>query len=1190
MNQEKVHILVVEDNPDDLYILKTLLASDCKTVCTIDDANSLEQAAALTGTRDYDAILLDLSLPDSHGLETVEKVKKIAPSTATLILSGLDSEETAMEAMKLGAQDYIVKGQLNGAEIERSIRYAIERKKNTDALLERTSQFKVLFDINSDYLFLLDTHWKILQINTAAKKRFAVSENELSAKPVHEMDFILSQETFRDITSSPENISKVHFEMDVRCDTGELMSAECRLNAVVDSNGMVRSYLMALHDISDIKKEREELKNGKEKAEAVSKKITAELEVARGIQQELYPQSIDEIDGLHIRAELKQARQIGGDYYDIFKINDHEMAFLVADVAGHDIAAAFIVGMAKISFQAHSAVFSSPKEIFKRVNADMCKVVAKDRYLSAFMAVVNSHTRTLRYCSAGHFPQYLYHYKNRSVEELRTKGMFIGSFEEDWYEEKQLQLEIGDKILLFTDGIFENTNENNEQFGRRRFRDVVQDNGWYSCVQLHDMVMREQNKFCGDKKAEDDRCLLTIEIDECSYENAVKDILDTAEMSLPPMVLNSDMAVHESISMVLGEMDNHHFSDAIIRYYKVLLSRIPKQFFNDAIAQSSALKLFADVTDSGFKIVYLITSETAFDIHLFSSLPFRSFISSFDTTFGLVDINESGTRLTISYSHESEPAQGQDKNVRFTEENGIQYITIPLAITSNITPFTVYSDLLQSGVVNANYDLIKDAFLNNIGQKCRIGERFRYFDKRKEGFYAFEHASLEARLKLKEDYPADMRLTREDISYILNRHQITFGIRYPIIRELCDDPKPGKSYLIACGKTAQDGEDAQLIERVEVPYLTERLLNRQGIYNDEICSRLPYVKKDIVLIQKKPRRKGKPGTSIYGRTIDPYNGVDVRFPAGDNVAVSSDGLKLLADTYGYLYRDSRGLHILKLMKMKGDFTQEEEIVRIDGNLVVEGNIHAGAQIEAESDISVSESIENASVRTLLGTISCVNGFINASKILAGSDLVAREVLDSTIDCHGDILIEEAMSKCQVAVAGNIALRSSRTGTIDCCKIICKGSITANQICGGFTGPTEISLVKNISHQVMVKLAEARAKRITLQHELTNIIDTLQTDVNDERVNEEEQERSSRIELLTRDFFRLQYRLEMITKLIEQLRHKEITESVFGTITVNKMIVPPVIIKFGKDVLEINEPYGPSKIVYKNDTILVQPLS
>jgi len=137
----KLNILIVEDNPADILLIKEYLSENNHISYDLAEAETLEAALGLLSHYSYDAVLLDLRLPDSFGLGTVQKIIAPYPDTAVIVLSGLHDEELALKAVRFGAQDFLEKQHLSPASLSKSLLYSIERKK---AVLEKED---LLYDL-----------------------------------------------------------------------------------------------------------------------------------------------------------------------------------------------------------------------------------------------------------------------------------------------------------------------------------------------------------------------------------------------------------------------------------------------------------------------------------------------------------------------------------------------------------------------------------------------------------------------------------------------------------------------------------------------------------------------------------------------------------------------------------------------------------------------------------------------------------------------------------------------------------------------------------------------------------------------------------------------------------------------------------------------------------------------------------
>jgi DNA-binding NtrC family response regulator len=128
MDRRSIKLLLVEDNPGDARLIEESIAESQLANFRLLRAGDLAGAAEQLGREDCDAVLLDLSLPGSQGLDTLLEMQKIAPDAAIVVLTGLNNEAVAVEAVRNGAQDYLVKGRVDGDVITRAVRYALERK------------------------------------------------------------------------------------------------------------------------------------------------------------------------------------------------------------------------------------------------------------------------------------------------------------------------------------------------------------------------------------------------------------------------------------------------------------------------------------------------------------------------------------------------------------------------------------------------------------------------------------------------------------------------------------------------------------------------------------------------------------------------------------------------------------------------------------------------------------------------------------------------------------------------------------------------------------------------------------------------------------------------------------------------------------------------------------------------------
>src|SRR5919106_4406219 len=158
MNDSPTRLLLVQDHLADAGLLRAALseASSTNFAFRLVHVENVAEAIALLQEGSFDLILLDLSLPDAHGMDAIMRVKEAAPTLPIVVVMGLDDENVAIDAMRNGAQDYWVKGQVDGRLLVRSIRYAIERKKADVQIQQQRERQAILHEVNLAVTSTLD--------------------------------------------------------------------------------------------------------------------------------------------------------------------------------------------------------------------------------------------------------------------------------------------------------------------------------------------------------------------------------------------------------------------------------------------------------------------------------------------------------------------------------------------------------------------------------------------------------------------------------------------------------------------------------------------------------------------------------------------------------------------------------------------------------------------------------------------------------------------------------------------------------------------------------------------------------------------------------------------------------------------------------------------------------------------------
>jgi serine phosphatase RsbU (regulator of sigma subunit) len=202
---------------------------------------------------------------------------------------------------------------------------------------------------------------------------------------------------------------------------------------------------------------------------------------------------------------------LGGDYYDLAHPDPEHLGLLIADASGHSIAAAMVAIMSRTAFGRVCNSTKSPGEVLAEMNARL-QGLADDRFVTAFYGVLNRRTRLFTYANAGHPYPYRFVARNGSVEEIRAQGFMLGIIPEEQYRERTIQLEPGDRLCFYTDGLVEARNTQGEGYGTDRLQDALRAHGTSSAGPLTDQLLGAQHTFREGHPLSDDMTLVVCEL------------------------------------------------------------------------------------------------------------------------------------------------------------------------------------------------------------------------------------------------------------------------------------------------------------------------------------------------------------------------------------------------------------------------------------------------------------------------------------------------------------------------------------------------------------------------------------------------------------------------------------------------------------------------------------------------------
>jgi sigma-B regulation protein RsbU (phosphoserine phosphatase) len=242
--------------------------------------------------------------------------------------------------------------------------------------------------------------------------------------------------------------------------------------------------------------------------EAIEKeRIERELELAAAIQREILPRSLPSIPGLELAAANVPTRQVGGDYYDLFPLSEGRLGFLVADVSGKGVPAALLVSTVHSAVHLQIDEAKTISDLVARIDRHLRRFAATRKFLTLFFGVIEPDTGRLRYVSAGHNPA-LVARANGRLDRLDSTGIPVGMLPGASWREETVELQSGDLLCVYTDGVTEAVNERDEEFGLERLSEIVGRGARRPVRELCDSILSSVADFAQGVPQYDDQTLL----------------------------------------------------------------------------------------------------------------------------------------------------------------------------------------------------------------------------------------------------------------------------------------------------------------------------------------------------------------------------------------------------------------------------------------------------------------------------------------------------------------------------------------------------------------------------------------------------------------------------------------------------------------------------------------------------------
>jgi len=247
-----------------------------------------------------------------------------------------------------------------------------------------------------------------------------------------------------------------------------------------------------------------------------------ELAIAKDIQLSLLPTKIPEIPGIQLGGICIPAKEVGGDYYDYLLQEDGRLDLVIADVSGHNVGAALIMAETRTLIRSRGGHFNNPQEILCELNQFLYDdLTHAELFITLFFLQYRPDTQQIVYASAGHSPTLLWQAKSKECIRLNPEGLIIGVKEDFPYEQESCTLEGGDVLLLYTDGVIEAENEQNELFGEDRLADILKEQCHLPPQEMINHIIEQVRLFSGHHHFQDDVSMVVMQVEQLQRSNEV---------------------------------------------------------------------------------------------------------------------------------------------------------------------------------------------------------------------------------------------------------------------------------------------------------------------------------------------------------------------------------------------------------------------------------------------------------------------------------------------------------------------------------------------------------------------------------------------------------------------------------------------------------------------------------------------
>jgi phosphoserine phosphatase RsbU/P len=473
-----------------------------------------------TGLNYYHQLLPDVVFISDSGFEFIKEIRKIDKYIQVILILGPDETGAIIRSLHLGIDGYLVKpvyGSAITAALEKCVHYVrmadeLERQKKV------IQKLSIAVEQSPSSVMITDRYGVIEYVNPKFRELTGYSESEVLGKKTGMLKSgETPRETYSELWAAVLSGQEWQGEFVNKKKNGDIYWEMASISPVRDEKGEITHFVAVKEDITKKKIAEKALELSEKRLRYRNEIMENDLKNAQLIQKALLPKEIPCIPQLKIDYRYFPLESVGGDYFSFTQLQEGGMGVFLGDVTGHGVSAALFLALVKAFADRACRKFGQhPKKFFAALNTDLIDNMTTN-FLTAIYGFFKFHkaktNRTIfTFSKGGHPPPIIFHAETKKVELLDVKGTLLGALEDMEYEDVVVELTKGDRLYLYTDGVPETMDGENNIFGMKRLCTLLKKANKQSLEKSLDGVIQELEVYRGETPLHDDIVIIGFEV------------------------------------------------------------------------------------------------------------------------------------------------------------------------------------------------------------------------------------------------------------------------------------------------------------------------------------------------------------------------------------------------------------------------------------------------------------------------------------------------------------------------------------------------------------------------------------------------------------------------------------------------------------------------------------------------------